>query len=63
MKQDSVETIKNVGDAISVFTVVGALVEVLPSIAALFTIIWTGLRIYESDTVQGLVKKWRNRAE
>ena len=63
MKQDSVETIKNVGDVISVFTVVGALVEMLPSIAALFTIIWTGLRIYESDTVQGLVKKWRNRAE
>lgn len=62
MKHETAETLKNVGDAVSVFTVVGALVEVLPSIAALFTIIWTGLRIYESDTVQGLIAKWKNRA-
>lgn len=61
MKHETAETLKNVGDAVSVFTVVGALVEVLPSIAALFTIIWTGLRIYESDTVQNLIKKWSGR--
>lgn len=61
MKHETAETFKNVGDAVSVFTVVGALVEMLPSIAALFTIIWTGLRIYESDTVQNLIKKWSGR--
>lgn len=61
MKHETAETLKNVGDAVSVVTVVGALVEVLPSIAALFTIVWTGLRIYESDTVQGLIKKWKDR--
>jgi hypothetical protein len=63
MKHETAETLKNVGDAVSVFTVVGALVEVLPSIAALFTIVWTGLRIYESETVQKLIKKWNGNAE
>jgi hypothetical protein len=29
----------------------------LPPIASLFTIIWLGLRIYESDTVQKLLPK------
>lgn len=61
MKHETVEDLKNVGDLVSVFTVVGALIEVLPSIAALFTIVWTGLRIYESDTVQGWVKKRKDK--
>lgn len=29
----------------------------LPPIASLFTIIWLGLRIYESDTVQSILGK------
>lgn len=29
----------------------------LPPIASLFTIIWLGIRIYESDTVQKIVHK------
>ena len=46
------ETAKHVIDALSVVTVVGTLIEMLPSIAALFTIVWTAIRIYETDTVQ-----------
>lgn len=42
-------------DGLSVVTVVGTLVDMLPSIAALFTIIWTGIRIWETDTIQGLL--------
>lgn len=57
MKDEDIENFKSVGDAVSVFTVVGALIEMLPSIAALFTIVWTGLRIYESQTVQNLINK------
>ena len=57
MKQELSETTKHVVDAISVATVVGTLVEFLPSIAALFTIIWTGIRIWETDTV----KSWRGK--
>ena len=49
------DTIKHVLDALSFVTVVGTLVQMLPSIAALFTIVWTGIRIYETDTVQNLL--------
>jgi hypothetical protein len=46
------ETLKHVADAASVVTVIGTLTNVLPHAAALFTIIWTSIRIYETDTVQ-----------
>ena len=41
------ETLKALGDGLSVVTVVGTLLEVLPAVAALFTIVWTGMRIVE----------------
>jgi hypothetical protein len=63
MKQESQEIVKTVGDAVSVFTVVGTLIEMLPSVAALITIVWTGIRIYETDTVKDLIKRWKNRAK
>ncbi len=53
--EDMDDTTKNVLDALSVVTVVGTIVQMLPSIAALFTIVWTGIRIYETKTVQGLL--------
>jgi hypothetical protein len=46
------ETLKHIADAASVVTVIGTLTNVLPHAAALFTIIWTSIRIYETDTVQ-----------
>jgi len=48
---------KHLIDAASIATVLGTLVEMLPSIAALFTICWTAIRIYETDTIQGLLGK------
>ncbi len=42
-------------DALSVAVVVGTLTNMLPSVAALFTIVWTGIRIYETRTVQRLL--------
>ena len=54
MKDDS---FKHVLDGLSIVTVIGTLAELLPSIAALFTIIWTGIRIWEMDTV----KRWTRR--
>jgi hypothetical protein len=51
------ETAKTAGDAVSLVTVVGTLAEVLPAIAALLTIIWTGFRIFETSTVQGWLGK------
>jgi hypothetical protein len=51
------EGTKHAVDAVSVVTVVGTLAEILPAVAALFTIVWTAVRIYETDTVQKLLGK------
>jgi hypothetical protein len=57
MKDHLNEGTKHILDGLSVITVLGALVNVLPAVAALFTIIWTGIRIYETDTIQKLLGK------
>jgi len=49
------EGTKQVVDAVSVFTVVGTLGELLPPMAALFTLVWTVIRIYETKTVQRML--------
>jgi len=54
---DNHETTKNVMDAVSVVTVIGTLAQVLPAIAAAFTIVWTVIRIYETKTVQSFLKR------
>jgi hypothetical protein len=51
------EHTKHLIDGVSVATVMGTLMSWLPAIAALFTIIWTIIRIYETKTVQGWLKK------
>ena len=51
------ENTKHLVDTASIATVVGTLAGILPAIAALFTIVWTSIRIYESDTVQKLINK------
>jgi hypothetical protein len=48
-------------DVVSIGVVVGTLSQVLPAVAALFTIIWTGFRIYETATVQGWIARRRER--
>jgi hypothetical protein len=47
------EGIKHIVDGLSLVTVLGTLVDILPAVAAVFTIVWTAIRIYETDTVQG----------
>ena len=51
------EPTKHLIDGVSVATVMGTLMSWLPAVAALFTIIWTAIRIYETKTVQGWLKK------
>lgn len=46
------EGLKHAVDALSLVTVLGTLIDMLPSIAAAFTIVWTVIRIYETKTVQ-----------
>jgi hypothetical protein len=57
MKHEVSETAKSTVDALSVATVLGTLMDMLPSIAAVFTIVWTGIRIWETDTV----RSWTGR--
>jgi len=47
VKQENVETIKHVADGVAVVTAVGTMMQLLPAVAALFTIVWTGMRIIE----------------
>jgi len=54
------ESVKTAIDAASVITVVGTLMEVLPAIAAIFTIVWTAIRIWETQTVQNWVGRIKN---
>lgn len=51
------EATKYVGDVAAVTVTLGTIMQFLPALAALFTIIWTGIRIYETVTVQ----KWLSR--
>ncbi len=51
------EQVKTLGDAISIITVVGTLAELLPAVAAILTIVWTAIRIWETDTIQCMFNK------
>ena len=51
------EASKHVVDFASIVTVLGPLADMLPAIAAIFTIVWTAIRIYETKTVQ----RWLGR--
>ena len=53
------ESTKTLVDAVSVVTVVGTIGEVLPPLAALFTLVWTSIRIYETKTVQKMLGRKR----
>ncbi|MFA7597014.1 MAG: hypothetical protein WCY92_11730 [Novosphingobium sp.] len=57
------DSAKHAIDAVSIGTGVAALVQWLPSIAAILTIIWTALRIYETRTIQRLLGRDESPAE
>jgi hypothetical protein len=49
------ETLKHILDGASIITVIGTIVEFLPAVSAVISIIWVSIRIYETDTVQRLL--------
>jgi uncharacterized protein YaaW (UPF0174 family) len=57
---DIQETAKHGVDGVATFITVGALAEFLPPIAAIFTIVWTGLRVY--IIIENRIKtgKWKD---
>ena len=48
---------KHIIDGASIATAVGTMMQLLPANAALFTIVWTVIRIYETKTMQKLLGK------
>jgi hypothetical protein len=59
-KLDAVnEHTKHVIDWTSIGIAFGSLIQILPSIAAALSILWTVIRIYETKTVQNYIKKWK----
>ena len=57
MAQHSTETIKHAVDGLSIVTVLGTLAEILPALAALFSLVWSLIRIWETETVQNWLKR------
>ena len=51
------EQSKDTLDVIAASTGVLSLTAWLPPVASLFTIVWLGIRIYESKTIQAIVNK------
>lgn len=52
---DQHDGIRQTADIASIGIAVGALVGWLPALAAALTVIWTGIRIFETKTVQRLL--------
>jgi hypothetical protein len=46
-------------DGLSLATAVATLAAWLPPLAALASLVWTLIRIWETKTVQGWVQRWR----
>jgi len=57
MNEQNQETLKHILDGASLITVIGTLVEFLPAVSALLSIVWVAIRIYETDTVQKLLNR------
>jgi hypothetical protein len=61
MKDHLNEGTKHVLDGLSLVTVLGTLIDWLPAVAALLSIVWTSLRIYETKTVQGWIARAKRK--
>jgi hypothetical protein len=57
MNEQNQETLKHIIDGASIITVIGTLVEFLPAVSAILSIVWVAIRIYETETVQKLVNR------
>lgn len=55
------EQIKIIGDAGALGVTITTVLGWLPHIAAIASIIWTVIRIYETETVQKWIAKWKSK--
>ena len=57
MTEHDQETWKHIIDGASILTVIGTLVEFLPALSAILSIVWVAIRIYETETVKKLLNR------
>jgi hypothetical protein len=57
MNDQNQETLKYALDGASLLTVIGTLVEFLPALSAILSIVWVAIRIYETETVKKLLNR------
>jgi len=60
--RDNDEAPKFVVDVVSLTLLLGYMGDLLPPIATVLTIIWTALRIAETETIRRVWRWWRGRA-
>ena len=58
-----VESTKEILDVAAASTAVMSMAAWLPPTASILTIIWLGIRIYESDTVQSVVNGTKKKLD
>jgi|TARA_R110000868_G_scaffold31232_2_gene114578 hypothetical protein len=63
MNEQNQETLKHMLDGVSLITVIGTLVEFLPAVSALLSIVWVAIRIYETETMKKLLNRKKDDAE
>ena len=63
MNEQNQETLKHVIDGASILTVIGTLVEFLPAVSAVLSIVWVAIRIYETETVKKLMNRKKDDAK
>lgn len=56
----TLETLKPLGDAMSIGATLAALIGALPAITTVLSFVWVCIRLYETKTVQKLLKRDRN---
>lgn len=60
LTEEQQEAGKQVLDGISFLTVVGSLLEMLPAVSAILSIVWVSIRIWETKTVQNIFNRGKN---
>ena len=63
MNEQNQETLKHIIDGASILTVIGTLVEFLPAVSAVLSIVWVAIRIYETETVKKLMNRKKDDAK
>lgn len=61
MINEQIEYMKAAADGASLVIMLGAVTSALPAIAAGLSIVWTAIRIYETDTFKRFLAKVRSK--